>query len=419
MTRRGLPLADLKRLLMASGGICAYPGCGRTLIPVDPASKSLVITGEMAHILPFGAAGPRAQARNNEASEVAENYLVLCPEHHQFVDKRAKFYSVAALREMKANHEFQIRSKLTDSNGCPEVEIVSEELVSSIISIQQMPKRVHSAGLHNPRITPLELLHSLPQNSDVVVFILREGRVYTFTSLRGPSSVFRGLVDSGTSESYDAAQMCESVQGRQYYVALLNQLLAQYLKNHNVRFDRDHKRYYFRSREKEARDYRYRTSSGVHSTRSVVWNPVTKATGLGKKFWWHLAARIQFHLVGNSTWVMSIRPERYLTEDGVTPLPPLTIGKKVTKLKARMYNDKYLDELVFWKDVLSNGTPRILLQAGQQSLIASAQLCSVQVEWPGIPDDNKAYISQPYEDNLFSLADLEEALGSDDEEDDF
>ena len=44
---------------------------------------------------------------------------------------------------------------------------------------------------------------------------------------------------------------------------------------------------------------------------------------------------------------ISIRPERHLTKDGSVLLAPDKIGRKVTKLKAKMYNDKYMGEIVF------------------------------------------------------------------------
>jgi hypothetical protein len=142
----------------------------------------------------------------------------------------------------------------------------------------------------------------------------------------------------------------------------------------------------------------------------VVWEPKRKTTGEGKGFWWHLGAGIRFHRVAEKQWCLSLRPERHLTSDGITPLAPKQIGRRVTSLKAKMYNDLYLSEINFWRDYLSGGTPRILLNFGQQSVVIGTQFLSFGVEWPGIPGDDKAFKNQAYADDLFTLGEFAQAV---------
>ena len=79
-----------------------------------------------------------------------------------------------------------------------------------------------------------------------------------------------------------------------------------------------------------------------------------------RNFWWHLAVGLSFLRVDKHQWCLSIRPERHLTSDGVTPLPPKQIGRRVTSKKARMWNDIYLGEVNFWRDYLSGGSPKLV-----------------------------------------------------------
>ena len=89
-----------------------------------------------------------------------------------------------------------------------------------------------------------------------------------------------------------------------------------------------------------------------------------------------------------------------------------------------MFNDKYLSEVNFWRDFLSNGAPRFVLDFGNQSLVISTDFLSFDVEWPGIPGDEIDFRNQEYEEDLFSLAELgslqegEDGLDWDDESDD-
>lgn len=144
--------------------------------------------------------------------------------------------------------------------------------------------------------------------------------------------------------------------------------------------------------------------------RKVVWQPVTRSTGIVKDYWWHRAARLQFHLFDSRQWELSIRPERHLTLDSEQPLPAEEIGPKVTKLKSRMYNEGYLSEVVFWRHYLSQSQPRIILNFGSQTAMIGVELLKFDVEWAGIPDDFKAFRNETYQDNLFSFAEYTAAL---------
>jgi hypothetical protein len=108
-------------------------------------------------------------------------------------------------------------------------------------------------------------------------------------------------------------------------------------------------------------------------------------------------------------WCLSIRPERHLTTDGETPLAAELIGRRVTRLKARMYNDLYLAEVNFWRDYLSKGAPRITLNFGHQSGVIEAALLGIEMNWPGIPGDDKTVMAPPADD-FFTLAELAETV---------
>lgn len=149
------------------------------------------------------------------------------------------------------------------------------------------------------------------------------------------------------------------------------------------------------------------------SKRNVVWQPMSKATGQTRNYWWHLAVGLNFLRVEKRQWCLSIRPERHLTSDGVTPLPPKQIGRRVTSKKARMWNDIYLSEVNFWRDYLSDGRPKLLLNFGDQSAVVDTRMLAFDVEWPGIPGDAKAFTNRTYDQDLFSRLEYDEALAGD------
>lgn len=74
-----------------------------------------------------------------------------------------------------------------------------------------------------------------------------------------------------------------------------------------------------------------------------------------------------------------------------------------------MYNFDLLQEVQFWRDFLSQGSPRITCLFGGQSLVIENDLMSASITWPEVIGDHANRMAASYEDNLFTLADLNEA----------
>lgn len=231
----------------------------------------------------------------------------------------------------------------------------------------------------------------------------------TFYDLRVPNSPFKQFV-KGEIQQFPARDLWRDAEGSRRYKTLLNRSMHKYAGRRGVRFDPGHHRYFFEpSKAGEVREVRYRLKSGGASTRNVVWQPMTRATGLPKNFWIHLAASLNFVQLAEQQWAVAIRPERHLTSDSQQPLAPHRIGRRVTRLKAKMYNDKYLGELQFWLSFLSNDKPRFLLEFGAQSVVVDARLVWFDIRWPGVSHDTPAKPMESVEDDLFTLADLQAA----------
>jgi hypothetical protein len=178
-----------------------------------------------------------------------------------------------------------------------------------------------------------------------------------------------------------------------------------------VRFDPCHRRYHFVPKEKgKARKEWYTPLNSKRESRDVVWQPRKKATKEVREFWFHLAAALDFHQFGSGHWCLSVRPERHLTTDGETPLEARGVGRRVTRRKARMWNDVYLSEVNFWRYFLAGGRPQLVLDFGDQSAVIDTRLADFEVHWPGIPGDDKQFKNQTFEQDLFSYSELSGAV---------
>ena len=250
-----------------------------------------------------------------------------------------------------------------------------------------------------------------PSNkNELVPFLVREHKLFTFHDLGRQDHPFLNVIDASKVKKRRATDMWHDAEDKRRYVTLLNRSLYKYTARLGVRYDPRHHRYYFSALEKgKEQKVAYRPLNKRQEKRLVAWQPKKQTTGELRNFWWHLAAQLQFHQFADSQWCLSIRPERHLTKDGEEPLPAEWIGRRVTRLKARMYNDAYLAEVVFWRDYLSQGKPRFVLNFGAQSAVIAVELVTFDVHWAGIPGDTKPFNNQVYDEDLFSLFELDTA----------
>lgn len=413
--RTDIPEKEIKILFAKSGNLCAFPKCGTKLVEPGTADDDPAVSGEVAHIVADSRQGPRGDfPLGDEERNKHPNLILLCSHHHRsIVDKQKRTYSVQVLRQMKADHEGFVERKLSVEQPVPKPQLVSEDIHSTLLPVTDLPRVVFSAlcSFSDGQEDEVKKRIKYPKDRfELTPFLIRENRLFAFHALWQKDNPFAEVIDCDAAAPTQAADLWRDPEGKRRYVTLLNRTLHKYMARLGVRFDPEHKRYYFEPEEEgKEREVTYRSMNKNRESRMVVWQPKKKSTGEPKNFWWHLAARLEFHQFADQQWCLSIRPERRLTKDSIEPLPPDQIGRKVTSLKARMYNDLYLAEVVFWRDYLSRGEPRFILNFGAQSAVIGVELAKVQVNWAGIPGDNKPFRNQVYAEDLFTLAALQQA----------
>jgi hypothetical protein len=407
--------SDLKILFAQSGGVCAFPNCGRHIVHSASGQDEAVLLAHIAHIVAESPDGPRGNSPMSiEDRNKHPNLLVLCTEHHTIVDHQVHTYSIAVLQQMKLDHQLRILKATSGSEPVPKPQLSSETVYSTLLPVTHVPAAVFAApcDLGDDRQEEIRLALKYPGDKwELVPFLLKERTLFAFHDLTDPENPFRSTIDYTKARPIRTTDFWSSQEGQRRFVTLLNRSLHKYTSRFGVRFDPDHRRYYFPPEQPgKTRRVRYRSGGGRFRTRRVVWQPITKVTGEPKKHWRHLAAALRFHSVAHNQWCLSIRPERRLTQDGEVVLASEQIGRRVTKLKARMYNDVYLAEVHFWRDYLSRDGRRITLSFGAQIAVIDWRFLQFAVASPGIPGDSKPFINQPPDDDLFSFSELDSHL---------
>lgn len=396
---------EQKILFAKSWNLCAFPKCDAPVIAEDGGeSKPLA---EMAHMIARSDDGPRSDStlalkdRNKAA-----NLILLCPTHHTLVDKFEHQYNVHVLREMKLKHESKFGVTASKKNP----PLVREPLHASLLPLSRLPFAVFSADTQYNKGNIQELFDVLNTNEDenmLYAFELRDNRLYTFHDLRSPNNPFHGTYTPSTVESLKSIDLWDSPDEHRLYVALLNRALKCFLYKIGVAYNREHYRYYFLPNPKEIkRRFTYKSLAGKRTTKSIVNQPVTQATGQSKPYWVHLAANLSFQHIASRQWVLTIRPERHLTTDGIEPYTHSSIGRKITRIKSTMYNWQFLQEIQLWREFIANAQPRQILRFGKQAIVIENNLLKQEIKWIGIPQDQKNFVFQEHPEDLFTSAEI-------------
>jgi hypothetical protein len=348
---------------------------------------------------------------DDDRDKSARNRMLLCTEHHNLVDKRPRAYPVLVLRKMKEDHEGKYLPPVEHSLAPVPV---TETLRASLLPVVGIPSVVMGLPLANGELSEPEVaraMHWPADRSVTVPFIVRERRLYSFANLTVSPHPFEGLVNQERAEILPAKNMWENPEGHRRYVALLNKALTKHLGAQRVRFDPEHRRYWFMADlESESRVVRYRTKQGRSMDKEVVRRRIRRATSEAKE-WVHVAAGLRFEHVAKDAWVLAIRPEFQFTSDGKTPLPPKQQGSKSTRKKSHIYNEQYLDSVHFWVDFLADGQEYLTIKAADQRIRVQTSLEPREVTWPGVPDDLRRYSPKPTTDGglLALMTELEAA----------
>ena len=110
----------IKMILMAKcGGKCEFRGCNKSILE-ETLTKKEGLYSNFAHIIADSENGPRGDKDlSSKLSKEESNIMVLCFEHHKFIDENEKDYTVEVLKEMKKEHETYVNElmKISPNNN--------------------------------------------------------------------------------------------------------------------------------------------------------------------------------------------------------------------------------------------------------------------------------------------------------------
>lgn len=102
-------------LAFRSGGVCAYPKCGKHLTYEAVAGRDTYV-GEAAHIRGEKPMAARYDSSmTDEERDDVKNLIYMCNDHHTIIDKVEADWPTNVLMQLKADHEQRVRTAMEEA----------------------------------------------------------------------------------------------------------------------------------------------------------------------------------------------------------------------------------------------------------------------------------------------------------------
>ena len=248
---------------------------------------------------------------------------------------------------------------ITASSGADKVQ---EFIVTNLLPITELPLVVQSG---DTSIRKKGEIRELTDSAHVPPFILRGGKLYTFSDLHDIDNPLEKAIEPKTLKDVTFSTWFTNEETKRWGVELLNLVFRQHCWDRYLRFDRDGQRYFF--------------SPFRQRPKRIIWNLNGKRTrevttrhfgmrrsedGKGERFpfgWRHQAIRAEFVHLPMGLF-LRVTPTYMLTaEDGKTPRGGPRVGPILSQWLNQERNGQVLRSLRFWSLVLSRGDKEALI----------------------------------------------------------
>jgi hypothetical protein len=284
---------------------------------------------------------------------------------------------------------------------------VNDLLLSNLLPALSLPRNIAGAA------TELRTKKAVWEKvGDAPPFILRDGRLFTFSNLSGSDNPFSEIIDKRTIRVESQHDWLLDEDRCRWLMELLNTSLNSHLRPLRIRQDGKGRYFFLPSENDGDREWTARGGRKRIVTAKKT-NETTKSS-----FWVHLAARMTFKRLGERLFLV-VEPAFLFTTDGKVSVVGKSAGKLSLLWGGRQQNVDILRNLLFWSGVLAKGNDQIRIETGGDSIMVGRIPASARIP-VGIAGDEvriAALLTQADSDLEQAAADLDLAQDDEDEDD--
>lgn len=236
-----------------------------------------------------------------------------------------------------------------------EPDDITETLYSNLFPLVKYPKWVYLA---KKKDYDSSLIHKLLKQEKIFPYWIPKYREYEnniviFENLEEPTNSYRKLVDTSTIKKESFLEWLIDTDKKRVVVSLLNKEMIHYCINHGLYYFKNKNKFFYPCEDSTVRYETWISKSGRKSTRQVANKAY--ASQLNQSVYYHHCFDGSFIEIDDTDFCYQIVPSFLLTTDGKKPISSFEAGTFITRLAYSQYNDKYLNNILFWRYKLSEG----------------------------------------------------------------
>ncbi|MFH1472117.1 MAG: ATP-binding protein [Nanoarchaeota archaeon] len=272
--------------------------------------------------------------------------------------KGATFYRRGTQNINPSSYELSIINKRLEKENyrisvlSGEPDEIEETLHSNLFEISQLPKFVYLGTKKDLDDVSIKVLLKQEGIFPEWYYKFKEwnNKIVTFENLEDAQNPYRKLVDGNSVIKESLEKWLVNEDKNRIIVELLNKELRHYaIKKGLHYFTKKDNLYYSTSMNERKEKWKARYGASTRTVAAKMY-----AAQIGTSIYWNAAFIGNFLKIGGKFY-LRILPTFVITEDGTRPIFGPKIGTIITRLSYNMYNDSYLNTILFWVHQLGDG----------------------------------------------------------------
>ena len=229
---------------------------------------------------------------------------------------------------------------------------ITETLYSNLLKIKKTPNAVYIGKIkYNTKSKLDNILQKRNINLDLKC-ILQDKKIITFENLNNLDSTLSEIVCEDEIEMELTRDWLKDNDKSKIIQSLLNKKIIDIAHDRKINYDKQTKKiFYGILDDKDNRDETWSTRHGS-SSKKIVAHKIDDGNLPIHYIHDALSARI---IKINDVLYLKLNPTKLVTSDKKNPIHDMKYGPTITKETYRIYNQQYLNNLLFWIYKLGNG----------------------------------------------------------------
>jgi len=232
---------------------------------------------------------------------------------------------------------------------------IKETLYSNLFSVTKFPEWIYLGQKKSYDNVSIKVLLKQKGVFPEWIFKFRDyqKQMVIFENLEDPDNTYTSLVDQESIKKEKVSDWLKDKDKKRIIISLLNKEMIHFCFSKKLFYFSDKNKFFFPCIGSDERNENWISRNSRQSTRQVAKK--SYASQLKSSVYHHHCFSGNFLELDESIFCYKIVPSFLLTHDGKNPLSSFKAGTFITRLAYNQFNDKYLNNILFWMYKISDG----------------------------------------------------------------